>query len=545
MKTCFLWISLLLACVVPAAPARAEPPAPEAVKEALLPEEITVENYSLDRDGLNEFYAAREDRPAWDFAGPANSASFNAFIDSVAAQIAWHGLVPEDYALDLMRQQAAQNADDVRLELLATDTLLHLAHDLHGDDLDLDQLYPGWNFKRADTDIPAALASAVAANSVNELFESLTPKNQAYRDLARGLRQYREIAAQGGWSAVDPGSALKPRDHGPRVAQLRARLAAEGYLVPEANPAAANLFDEALKKALESYQLRNGLDSDGHAGTDTLAALNVPVAGRIGQIRANMERWRHMPDDFPPSRAVIVNIADAAVEIVEDGEPVYRGPVVVGQVERKTPFIQSEIRSMIVNPSWHVPAKIARADILPKLREDPDYLKKLGIVIRDNESDPHGAGIDWKNLPDDEFNFRLRQQPGAMNSLGRLKFDFDNNFAVYLHGTPHQELFKKDRRTLSSGCVRLRDPERVAEILLAGTPGDWDEEHLEAAIAAKKTRWVALKNPIPVEIVYWSVFASEGGQIQFRADVYDYDRFLMENMKSPPEPASAAPAATP
>ena len=315
------------------------------------------------------------------------------------------------------------------------------------------------------------------------------------------------------------------------MAQLRARLAEEDYLPwIDRTPKQAMTFDDDMRVAVIAFQLRNGLDGDGHAGA-TLAALNVPLATRIDQIRANMERWRHMPEDFPPPRGIIVNIGDASVEIVEDGKPVYRGPVIVGRVDRKTPFIQSAIRSMIVNPIWHVPAKIARADILPKLRKDPHYLEKLGFVIRDSEADPHGTGIDWKNMTDDEFNFRLRQQPGKMNSLGRLKFDFDNDFAVYMHGTPHQELFGKDRRNFSSGCVRLRDPERVGQIVLAGTPGDWDIEHIEDAIATRKTRWIGLKNPMPINIVYWTVFADESGQIEFRNDVYDYDRFLMENMK--------------
>lgn len=174
------------------------------------------------------------------------------------------------------------------------------------------------------------------------------------------------------------------------------------------------------------------------------------------------------------------------------------------------------------------------------MRRDPHYLEKLGFVIRDNEEDPHGENIDWQNMPDEEFNFRLRQQPGSMNSLGRLKFDFTNDFAVYLHGTPHQELFKKNRRTLSSGCVRLRDPEKVAEIVLAGTAGDWDIRHIEDAIAARKTRWIEIKDPMPVYILYWTAFADEDGHIQFRNDVYDYDRFLMETLKSGMEAAEPA-----
>jgi murein L,D-transpeptidase YcbB/YkuD len=526
-------------------PALADPPpaaenvpialAAENIQKALATEDMSIGDYALDKDDLNTFYAAREYRPAWNFAGPENAAAFSAFLDSVDKLITWHGLMREDYALDAMRGLGAQPDNDSRLklELLVTDTLLRLAHDLHGDDADLGELYPGWNFHRADLDIAGNLAKAVASNGINDFIDGLAPKNPAYGKLAHVLHQYSAMAAKGEWPSIDPGPILRPKDNGPRVAQLRARLRAENYVPDTPLPEdKATFFDIRLHKALQDYQRHNGLDANGHLSGETLGALNVPLGVRIDQIRANMERWRHMPDDFPPPRAAIVNIPDFSIEISDGGEVIYRGPVIVGQVERKTPYIQSEIRSMIINPAWHVPAKIAKADILPKLRQDPHYLEKLGFTIRGSDSDPHGERIDWKNMSDEEFNFRLRQQPGAMNSLGRLKFDFDNDFAVYLHGTPHQELFRKDARALSSGCVRLRDPEKVAAIVLKDTPGAWDAAHIEDAIATRKTRWIEIENPLPIDIVYWTVFTGEDGRLEFRRDIYDEDSFLMENLKS-------------
>ncbi|HUY67893.1 MAG TPA: L,D-transpeptidase family protein, partial [Alphaproteobacteria bacterium] len=286
-------------------------------------------------------------------------------------------------------------------------------------------------------------------------------------------------------------------------------------------------------------QARHGFAADGSAGPHTLAALDVSRAARLTQIRANMERWRHMPEDFPPARYVMVNITDASVAVVEDGRPAYDGLAIVGRPDRKTPFIDSTIRSMIINPAWHVPANIARKDILPKLRKDPHYLEKLGFTI-DDPDDPYGQHIDWKALKDQAFDFRLRQGPGKLNSLGRLKFDFTNDFAVYMHGTPHQALFAKERRMLSSGCVRLRDPEKVAAILLAGNEGDWDDAHIEAAIASGKTRWLAIADPIPVFFVYWTAFPDAEGNIQFRDDLYGYDDFLMDSLREEENPQHAA-----
>jgi murein L,D-transpeptidase YcbB/YkuD len=538
---------------------------PSDIAAALAQPEISVGDIILARDDLGAFYKARDNQPAWNFAGADNAVAFKGFLDSLQKLIEYHGLPAEDYPLDDMKALAAQDSSPggesgVKLELLVTDTLLHLAHALHGDVIDLGDLYPGWTFRRADIDIPATLAAAVAGNGLEAYIAGLAPKNPAYAKLAEALKTYRAIAAQGGWPPVEPGPMLFPKDHGPRVAQLRARLAVEGYLtlesLPKGKAAQAReekrraVYDNALHDAVIAYQARNGLAADGHVGDKTVAAMDIPVEARIGQIIANMERWRHMPDDFPPDRYILVNIPDASVDVVENGASVYRGPVIVGKVDRKTPFIQSAIRSMIFNPSWHVPKKIAQKDILPKLRADPHYLEKLGFVIKGSENDPYGEHIDWKSLPEQEFNFRLRQEPGNQNSLGRLKFDFDNDFAVYMHGTPHQELFAKNVRDLSSGCVRLRDPEQVAAILLAGNKDAWPTDRIEAEIASKQTHWVGFAKPMPIFFLYWTVFADHNGAINFRDDIYNYDGFLIENMNAytkgePPPPPLDPPPKTP
>jgi L,D-transpeptidase YcbB len=501
-------------------------PHAEDLQTALTQPTVTVDEYELDGEGLRAFYAAHDNHLAWNFTGVESATTFTAFLESLERLIDYHGLQPEDYPLEAMRKLGAGDGG-VKLELLVTDSLLKLAHDLHGDNVDLDQLYPGWNFHRNDENIPGDLAAAVTSNQLAEYIGGLAPKNPAYAQLAQILGVYRGFSAKGKWSVIDAGPALRPKDRGARVVQLRARLAAEDY----ASAGKSLVFDETLHKALMDWQRHHGLDADGHVGKNTLEALNVPVQTRIDQVRANMERWRHMPEDFPPQRYALVNIATATIKIVEDGKAVYQGPVVVGRVDRKTPFIQSAIRSMIVNPSWHVPKKIAQQDILPKLRKDPHYLEKLGFVIKGNEDDPHGENIDWKSMSEQEFDFRLRQSPGDRNSLGRLKFDFDNDFAVYMHGTPHQELFKKDIRNFSSGCVRLRDPEQVAEVLLAGNKDPWTVDRIEEEINTDKTRWVAFAKPIPLYILYWTVFMDEDGKTNFREDVYDYDGFLIENLK--------------
>ena len=512
------------------------------LKQALSAPEVVVNDITLNKADLNAFYQSRDYRFAWDHRHGGLSPALTAFLDSAESVITWHGLARDDYMLDVLRQmtQSPNEGDDVNIELLTTNILLQLSYDLHGESYDLTDLYPGWNYRRHHVDIPALLSEAVANNKLDRFINDIAPQHPVYEKLAQTLQKYRAVAAKGGWPTIDAGPPLRFHDHGRRVGQLRARLAAEDYLpAPVEDEAPTNkkkkkhapAFDEELEEALKEYQRCNGLEPVGFTGKMTLAALNTPIAVRIDQIRANMERWRHIPEDFPAPRHALVNIASMTIDITDsEAKSIYNGNVIIGRVDRKTPFIQSAVRSMIVNPSWHVPLKIARADILPKLRKDPHYLEKMGFVISGSTDDPHGTDVDWKKLSDQEFNFRLRQSPGDLNSLGHLKFDFDNDFAVYMHDTPHQELFEKYERDLSSGCIRLHDPEQVGEIVTADNKEPWSAQKITEAITEGKTRWVGVTKPLPIYVLYWTVFFDADGKLNFRKDIYDYDTFLIDVM---------------
>jgi len=484
---------------------------------------------------LDRFYAMRQYKPVWDISSKAKRETLKTFLSSVMAFARYNGLALRDYPSEEIERmiESGQEEDNVRLEVQMTDWILDVARDLRGGRVNLKHLYPGWTFEPEERDLVAELAQAAASNHIGEWLNSLPPPGPVYAALARELKTYREFEKAGLWPRVSSGPTLKPGTRDARVLEVRKRLAAEGYsLRTDISQNEAEVYDDAMKEVVENYQRRNGLEADGNIGEKTLKAMNVSLRDRINQIAANMERWRYMPSAFP-SRYAMVNIADARLVIMDGDRSLYNGPVVVGRPDRKTPFIHSLIRSIIFNPSWHVPAKIARKDILPKLRKDPHYLEKLGFVISSgDDDDPHGETIDWHKIKESEFNFRLRQSPGDMNSLGRLKFDFDNNFAVYMHGTPHQELFDKAERNRSSGCVRLRDPDEVASIVLAPNEGDWNLERVREEVDKRKTRWLSVERPLPLYFVYWSVFPSDDdGPPNFRMDVYNYDRFLNENLR--------------
>lgn len=537
--------------VQPTAPQATAPPvnkppllgSPANIHDALQSMPSRLGNVLLDKKELDIFYAARNYAYAWDTSKPlaGQPSPYASFINSLEQIVEYHGLNHEDYPFDTLRtlSDTSDAAELSKREILTTDTLIKLAHNLHGDRNALDTLYPGWTFHRSPMLIPAMLATAVAANKLEDFFANLIPKTSAYPKLADALKTYRSYATENkAWPLIARGEALRPGDHGNRVAQLRARLIAEHYLAPPAAdhaPASAAVYDAEVEKAVIAFQNHHGLNDDGHVGGQTLAALNVPLHVRLDQIIANMERLRHMPEDFPAARSVVINIANMTITIRDGEQASYSGAVVIGRPDRHTPFIQSIINTMIVNPSWHVPTNIAQKDILPKLKENPAYLEEEGIMIRDNPDDPYGTKIDWAHMTAGEFDFRLRQVPGEQNSLGHVKFDFNNPFAVYMHGTPHQELFGKDERAFSSGCIRLESPNDVATILTAHNAEPWSGERLDSAIEDGKTRTIRLAAPIPINVIYSSVYPDQEGNVIFRKDIYDYDAGLAYVMKNHPK----------
>ncbi|QQR69156.1 MAG: L,D-transpeptidase family protein [Alphaproteobacteria bacterium] len=377
---------------------------------------------------------------------------------------------------------------------------------------------------------PAAerLAEAVDKGTLSTFLSEAAPANPSYMALQHMLGSYRQFALQGGWGVVAEGGTLKKDGHDPRVAQLRARLVAGGDLVPPPPIAVSEntealkvkpeeIFDDTVEAAVRRFQVRHGLPVSGQVDKFTLAALNVPVGDRIAQIQANMERWRWQPRDLG-MRYVAINAASATLQLVEEGKVSLELPVIVGRRHSPTPFVTSAIDTIVINPPWNVPPAIARKEILPKLSQDEGYLERHGYVWRENGG--------------------LQQRPGAGNSLGRVKFDFVSPFGVYLHGTPGRNLFARAARTLSHGCVRLRDPEELAAILLGGEQEE-TQAHIDELIEAGSTKRLSLDVKVPIHIQYWTALVDAQGALHVLPDVYGRDSKLNKalNALDPPVPS--------
>ncbi len=475
---------------------------------------------------VREVYARRANRPYW--VGSEQGAARIDELLQILDRAASEGLEPADYASAEIRARIGRDTPQAlaELELLASRELLRYASDLRTGRLATRNVDPEIFIKPGKIDHERILEDALQSQNLTRFLGDLAPSNPFYRRLRRTLKEYRALAASGGWPALPEGPSLNPGMDDPRVSALRRRLELSGDLSPGSDR--GDHYGAALEIAVRQVQRRHGLDVDGVVGAKTLAALNVPVAQRIEQIVINMERWRWMPDDLG-DRYILVNLAGFEAEVIEDGRVILDMKVVVGRDYRRTPIFSGRMTYMDFNPFWTVPPKIARQDILPKLKKDAGYLADQGIEVfsgwdsQARKLDP--AELDWPSVESKGFRYKLRQLPGPKNALGRVKFMFPNEFDVYLHDTPSRELFARTVRTFSSGCIRLEKPMELAEYLLRDAAG-WSPARIDEVVASGKTTTVNLPAPIPVHLTYSTVWAGEGGTVHFRADVYGRDALL-------------------
>lgn len=491
---------------------------------------------------LPEYYQQRHYQAAWlDERGRLlpMAEELVAVIQAVASE----GLVPEQYHLaqiQALRKTLAGKPSPALaadLDLLLTDAFLVLGGHLLNGRVNPETIDPEWRIVRREGNLLRTLEQAIAGREVRSALTGLLPQQAGYRNLRTALARYRRLAAAGGWPPVPAGPSLRAGDSDSRIAALRARLGRDGDLDEGAQT--GNDFDEALLEAVLRFQKRHGLSADGVVGAKTIAALNVPVEARVRQIEFNLERWRWMPQDLGP-RHVLVNTAAFHLDMMENDEAVLSMRVVVGKPYRRTPDFSGSITYLVLNPYWEIPHSIALKDILPQIQKDSGYLERLGIRVfrgwggEARAVDP--GSIPWQRLGPGSFPYRLRQDPGPVNALGRIKFMFPNVHSVYLHDTPARELFLRETRSFSSGCIRLEKPLELAALLLRNTPLD-TAEAVKEALPGKISKTVLLPAPVPVHLVYWTAWADPAGTVQFRSDVYGRDLLLDRALSAPLPPA--------
>ncbi len=449
-----------------------------------------------ERESLAAFYASRDFAPLWFSGGTANV--------EVAPAIERLKHAADD-GLDVKGfSQAVSPATDeeiAAIDLALSDAVVAYGRQASGSRVDprmISRLI-GVEPEVADPAVILALV-ATAGEDAGEELRRFNPPQKAYEALREKLlqsRRWRGMAARD--TAIPLGPVLRRGMRDPRVPLIRARLSLD-----DAAAAEDLVYDTRIAAAVADFQKANGLPASGNLTARTVAALSGGPSGREAEILANMERWRWMPRDMGETH-IEVNIPDYEAVVVEHGEVIERARVVVGKEETPTPVFSETMRFLIVNPAWNVPQSIIRKEMLPRLAADPNYLSRLGYEVSSR------AG-----------HLVVRQPPGERNALGRIKFVFPNDFAVYMHDTPMRALFASQKRAFSHGCVRVDDPFRFAETVL-GRANGWSEQRVKKLIGGKE-RYVYLPKPLPVYLEYFTAFVDESGELQLRDDVYGYSR---------------------
>lgn len=349
-----------------------------------------------------------------------------------------------------------------------------------------------------------ALPLLLASDDPVSWLRGMAPHDLVYKRLQLALRKYRGIAKSGGWPSLSSGPALEFGMDGERVSRLRERLKIEGDFIGDASNTSS--FDAATQQAVRSFQMRHGLLTDGRVGHETLVALNVDVEQRYRQIAANMERLRWLPRNLPPRR-ITINTAAVRLELFEADSTVLQLRTIVGTPRTPTPVLSATINSVLFNPRWDIPVKIATNELKPLALRDPTYFEREGIVAVGNGE-------------------RLRQLPGPKNALGQIKFEMANPFDVYLHDTPSKELFWRQHRFFSHGCIRVEQ----ARLLALHVLPSWSAGAINGAISSGVTQRAPV-DPVPVFVTYFTAIAGPDG-VEFLEDPYHRDPSLIDALFS-------------
>ena len=450
-----------------------------------------------ERRAIREFYRARHDAPLWIAGG-----RFTAHARAVIARLqdaAADGLDPADYPVP---QVAAADGPKVlaKDDLTLTQSALIFARQLSTGRIAPTRVDAQVDYHDHAPQPLAVLRKISEAADVNAAFDSFNPPQKGFQALKRKLAALRADPGTD-QDRIPPGSAIRPGRRDRRVPLLRQALGLEG----RSND---TYYDRTLYEAVVRFQRDNGIKPTGIVDARTLAALNGPTQQQVIDIvRANMERWRWLPRDLG-STYVMVNILDFSLKVVHDGRAVWRTDIVVGKPTTPTPLLGAVMDNIIVNPSWTVPQSIIQKELLPAYQHDSNIFARLGLEVKQSA----------------DGNMEVVQPPGARNALGRIKFNFPNKYAVYLHDTPEKNLFKYDRRAFSHGCMRVEDPTLLAQVLLHYALKDRapDAREIQSMFGQQQYTFRLAHKPM-VYLTYQTAFVGDGGRLELRNDIYGLD----------------------
>jgi len=398
----------------------------------------------------------------------------------------------------------------------------------------IDDVHTDWILHRPKVNPISIAESTLFGKSLKKQLDTHTPTAYHYKELQKELKRYIDIKNHGGWSRVEFSQGkLKPHQKDSGVVSLRDRLRVTGdYRAKDV--ADELIYDDDLVSAVKRFQLRHGLVADGIIGSGTLRVLNQSVDDIITKIRLNLDRIKWL-EKRAGRYHIVINIPDFMLNFEDNGKPIETMRVITGKPNHPTPIFGDDVELIVLNPYWNVPTSIIQKEMIPKLLRNPNAMKSKGIEIRSgwgkNAKLVNPASVDWsayrysKRVP-----YRFAQVPGYKNALGKIKFLFPNRFSVYMHDTPTKSLFNRHKRAFSHGCVRLQKPRDLLKTF-ASIDKRIDLEKSFEILKGKTNRTLRLSKKVPVDIVYLTAFVDYNGKLQFREDVYGYDKMQLKSFR--------------
>ena len=526
-----IFIAITISALGVSAPTFAQDTTAETTLELTSEERFATALQSVLGDGgtdlaeIANFYALNNNQPIW---ADGNPKTMLALITAIE-QAPDHGLALGRYRLDELETKwmAGNSPEELAvLEAAVAQSYVLFAKDISSGTLDPRSIHKEMNATRYVPETADILSDVMAADNMSAHYNTLQPSTAEYAQLLDLKKELETLISSEGWGPqVRTGKTLRPGNTGDRVAALRVRLNQRGYTLEDLT---SRFYDDALVEAVKLFQIDYGLNSDGLVGPQTLSSINAQPDGRLKQVIVNLERIRWMNYDLGP-RHIYVNIPDFTASVMDYGVSSLSFRVVVGTGKNQTAEFSDSMTHMIANPKWNVPYSIASEEYLPKLRADPTILARENIQMSVQGSgqivDP--SAIDFSYFDEDNFPFFLQQQSGRGNALGRVKFMFPNRFNIYLHDTPSKSLFSRDARAFSHGCVRVQKPMEFAYTLLSLQEDDPEAAFKRALNSGKETQ-INLAAPVPVHIVYRTVWIDQAGEAEYRHDVYNRDSMVFD-----------------
>lgn len=476
---------------------------------------------------LQDFYNLNDNDIFWstlDYPLPKSDIMLNHLLDAES-----HGLNSESYNVSKLlnlQQEVFRDKNNINfLQVIQLDIRLSVAYityawHIHNGIIE-PEIIPG---RWAKGKYNSSVAEILVKNEVSKALEIIQP-GESYEELTKALERYRKIAYEGGWPKLPANTRIELLDTNALVPVLRERLmiTQDLHITPE-DIAADSVFDHQLESAVKRFQHRNGLAADGIVGKSTVAALNIPVNQKIEQIELNLERMRWMPSD-PGERYIVVNIPEYKLFAYEDGKRTLEMRAIVGKEKNATPVFHDAMEYVVFSPKWNIPKSIIRKEIFPAIKKDSTFLDKLGYKLYrgwgSNAEPANPDSVDIERLYE-KGQMRVVQPPGPRNALGQVKFMMPNKMNIYLHDTPADYLFMRDKRAFSHGCIRLEFPELMAEYMLKNE--GWDLQRVVEAMNKQEPYYVTLSEHIPVYLIYRTAWVDNKGLVNFRKDIYNLDR---------------------